>query len=155
MSKQKQDFEEMLNKTFDDLQDDKPLEGEFLLAARNAVYMAPRSEDGSAKVLVFYNPVEPMDDIATELVETFEEDYDFTENEVVHTVWLDKNRDWKGLKTFIAKHEGADMDGTIIDVIKKGLRGAQVVAELYPEEYENSFGELTTETRARAFRSPE
>lgn len=151
----KEDYDDILNRSFDDLQDDKPLEGKWRLRVRNAAYVPPKSEDGSPTVLFFYNPIEPLDKTAEECMSELGDDYDPSENDVVARFWVDNNKSWKAVRNHLRKHEGVDWDGTIKDVIQKGVKGAEVDAELEPDTFEDQFGEMRDETRAAGFAKPE
>ncbi len=148
-------YDDILDRSFDDLQDDKLLPGGlWVLRLRNAHYMAPREEGQSAQILFFYKPVEPTDDVDTDELEALGEDYDYTENQIVFKVWIEGGRSWKDLQRHIKKHAGVDWDlPSIREVIKTGVKGSEVVARLGERTFENNFGELVAENVASDFRA--
>lgn len=149
-----EDYDDILNKSFDDLQDDKVLPtGDWILRLRNGAFVPPREQGKSGKVLFFYRVVEPGDDIDPSDLDALGDNYDYTENEVVFTVWVEGSKDWKDVRNHLRKHKGVDFDGTILDVVKKGARGAEVLARLDEETYENSFGEIVPRNKAGNFRA--
>jgi hypothetical protein len=147
------DYDDILNQSFDDLQDDKILPlGDWVLKLRNAAFIPPKSENSNARVLFFYTPVEPVDVDETEMG-ALGEDYDFTENQIVFQVWIEGNRSWRDVKSHLGRHKGVDLTGgTIRDVLKKGVKGAEVMAYLDERSFENAFGELVTENSPSRFR---
>ena len=147
-------YDDILDRSFDELQDDKLLpSGLWVLRLRNAHFMPPRQEGKSAQVLFFYYPVEPTDDVDQDELDALGEDYDFSENQIVFTAWIEGNRSWKDMMRHLKKHAGVDWDaGSIREIIKKGVKGSEVVARLGSETYENNFGELVEKNTASDFR---
>ncbi len=147
-------YDDILDKSFDDLQDDKLLPlGNWMLRLRNAAFLPPRQEGQSARVLFFYTPVEPTGDVDVDELEALGEDYDYSENQIVFQVWIEGNRSWRDVLTHLKKHAGVDFTvGSIREVLKKGIKGSEVIAELDERTYENSFGDLVSENNAKAFR---
>ena len=147
-------YDDILDRSFDDLQDDKTLPGGlWVLRLRNAHFMPPREEGQSGQVLCFYKPVEPTDDVDMDELAALGDDYDFTENQIVFKVWIEGNRSWRDLGKHFKKHSGVDWDvGSIREVIKIGVKGSEVVARLGERTFENNFGELVTENVASDFR---
>ena len=148
-------YDDILDRSFDDLQDDKTLPGGlWVLRLRNAHFMTPREEGQSAQVLFFYHPIEPTDDVDQDELDALGDDYDVTENQIVFKVWIDGNRAWKDLMRHLKKHSGVDWDaGSIREVLKTGVKGSEVVSRLGERTYENTFGELVTENVASDFRA--
>ncbi len=147
-------YDDILDKSFDELQDDKVLPlGDWLLRLRNAAFIPPREEGMSGRVLFFYRPVEPMDDVDVDEIEAMGEDYDFSENQIVFQVWIEGNRSWRDVLRHLKKHAGVDFTvGSIREVLKKGVQGSEITAELGERTYENSFGDLVNENTAMNFR---
>ncbi len=147
-------YDDILDRSFNELQDDKLLPfGRWVLRLRNAHFMLPRGEARSAQVLFFYTPVEATEDVDADELEALGEDYDVTENQIVMTVWIEGNRSWKDLMRHLEKHAGVDWEaGSIREVIKKGVKGSEVTAEIGSRTYENNFGELVEENVASNFR---
>ncbi len=150
-------YDDILDQSFDDLQDDKVLPvGRWVMRLRNAHFMEPRGEGGNARILFFYHPVEPTDDVDSKALEALGEGYDWSENQIVFTSWIDGNRAWRDVFSHLRKHAGVDFDaGTIREVLKKGVKGSEVTAELGEETYENQFGELVLQNTASNFRPME
>ncbi len=152
-----QTYDDILDRSFDELQDDKILPlGTWNLRLRNTHFKQPSTEGQSAQVLFFYHPIEPTGDVDVEAMEALGENYDYTENQIVFKVWIEGNRSWRDLMNHLKKHIGIDWTaGSIREVLKKGCKGAEVMAELGERTYENNFGELVVENVPSNFRPME
>lgn len=145
------DYDEILNKQWDEIPDDVILpDGQYLLRVQRGAYIAPKG-DNSAKVLFFMSVQEPLDDVDTDALNALGDDFDITQNEVVYTVWVEKNRDWKKVARFIDLL-GVDTAGkSILDTLKTGVVGASIVGRLGVRTFENRDGTTGTENSVSDF----
>jgi hypothetical protein len=118
--------------------------GTWKLRVRNAAFK-DKTETQSAKALVFYIPAEPLDDVDPEALEAAGADYDFTNNQIVFTKYVENLRDVKGLIQFIQLH-GVDTEGLSPKEALKKLRDHEVVASVGTRSYEGSFGTVNENT---------
>lgn len=118
--------------------------GTWKLRARNAAWK-DATETQSAKALVFYIPAEPLDDVDPEALAAAGADYDFTNNQIVFTKYVENLRDVKALMQFIALH-GVDLDGLSPKEALKKVRDHEIIASVGTRSYQGSFGTVTENT---------
>lgn len=153
------DYGDILDRTFEDLPEDKLLPGgSWLLKGRSAGYSAPREEGKNGKVLFFYIPQAPMEGVDTAELEALGPDYDVSENQIVFTIWIEFNRDWRKVENHLRVHGTYDPTKSIKENFK-AFRGSEVVAHLDTRTYErkapDGTKESVTENSASNFRSVE
>ncbi|HEY6018912.1 MAG TPA: hypothetical protein VIY48_03185 [Candidatus Paceibacterota bacterium] len=117
--------------------------GTWKLAARNAAWK-DKTETQSAKALVFYIPSEPLSDVDPETLSQLG-DYDFTNNQIVFTKYVENLRDIKALMQFIALH-GVDLEGLSPKAALKKLRGKEIIASVGSRSYQGQFGTVNENT---------
>lgn len=119
--------------------------GTWKLRARNAAYKEA-SGDQNAKVLIFLIPAEPLSDVDPEALEAAGADYDFTNNQIVYTQYVENLRDLKKVLT-IVKTFGVDLDGLSPREAIKKVRGKEVIASIGTRSYKSKrFGDVTENT---------
>lgn len=123
--------------------------GTWKLRVRNAAYK-DASADQSAKVLIFYVPAQPMDDVDPEALEAAGADYDFTNNQIVFTKYVENLRDLKAVMLIVQKH-GVDLSGLNPKQAIKKLRSKEVIASVGTRSYENRFKQQVTENTVANF----
>src|SRR5690606_27159715 len=108
------DYESIVNRSWDDLQEPSTLPvGSYTLRVGNIVFRAGEG-DRKSRVMVFYSVREPMDDVDLTALSDLGADYDITQNEVVKTFWIEKDRDWIAVKDHL-RLLGVDPAGQCID----------------------------------------
>jgi hypothetical protein len=123
--------------------------GTWKLRVRNAAYKEA-SGDQNAKFLFFYIPAEPMNDVDPEALEAAGADYDFTNNQIVYTKYVENLRDLKAVMQIVQKH-GVDLSGLNPKQAIKKLRGKEVVASVGTRSYKNRFEQQVTENTVTNF----
>jgi hypothetical protein len=120
--------------------------GTWRLRAKNGAYK-DATENQSAKFLIFYIPAAPLDDVDPEALAAVGADYDFTNNQIVFTRYVENLRDVKGVMNLIALH-GVDLDGLTPKQAIKKVAGKEVIASVGTRSYEGRFGHVTENTVA-------
>lgn len=123
--------------------------GTWRLRVRNAAFK-DASNDQNAKVLIFYIPAEPMDDVDPEALEAAGADYDFTNNQIVYTKYVENLRDLKAVMQTVQKH-GVDLSGLNPKQAIKKLNGKEVIASVGTRSYKNRFEQQVTENTVTNF----
>lgn len=130
MSKDVQDYNDILNTAWDEIPEAKLLPGgTWLLRGKNASFQPPKEEGQNGKVLFFYIPVDPIE-VDQEALQELGEDYDVSENQIVYTIWIEGMRDWAKVRDHLAKHGIDDGSQTLADSLKKSFRGTQIVGHV-------------------------
>jgi hypothetical protein len=114
------DYADIMNRSRTELPKPKILPvGTWGLIGRNAAWIAPKDETVNGRVLFFYRAEEPFDDVSTAELEALGADYDFSINDLVHTVWIENDADWeKKVYPHLEKHEGWQQGGTVQEDLK-------------------------------------
>lgn len=120
--------------------------GTWKLRAKNGAYK-DATENQSAKFLIFYIPAKPLDDVDPEALAAVGADYDFTNNQIVFTRYVENLRDVKGVMSLIALH-GVDLEGLTPKQAIKKVAGKEVIASVGTRSYEGRFGHVTENTVA-------
>ena len=137
-------YESILDRQWGDVP--KPVvlpDGSWLLKGENVVHMPPK-ESGDQRVLFFYTPKEPMDDVDADAIEALGEDYDYGSNQVVYTIWL-RHNNWEPVRQHLALH-GVDIgDNTTQKESFKAFKGTEIVAYLTTKTFTDSNGVIRVE----------
>lgn len=144
------EYDDILNRQWGDIPEVSMLpSGSWVLKAKNATYKAP-TENGNAKVLFFFIPKEPMDDVSEQALADLGADYDFASNQIVYTQWIEGPRDWAAVRDLLGKLD-VDMEGLTIQQSLKAVKGHEVVAFVDERSYTNRSGQSVTENTAANF----
>lgn len=144
-------YESILDKQWDDIQKPEVLPvGSWLLQGRNAVHQPAKSADGNERILFVYSVKEPMDDVDEDALEALGADYDYTENRVFASFWLETGRDLDAVRTHLRKH-GVDTEGKTIKESLGAFKGTQVVSYLDHKTYDNAAGETVQDNNPTSF----
>jgi len=145
-------YEEIADRSWEDIPVEKTLpSGSWLLRGRNATYRDPKDEDGSPTVTFVHAVKEPMDDVDDGELKGLGEGYDFGQNRIFTTFWLETGKDYAKVRDFLAKH------GIIVDPkksVKESLgpfKGSEVVAILGAQSYRDKAGEEQEKNVASSF----
>ena len=142
------DYDNILNRQWGDIPEVVLIpSGSWVLKGKNAAYKAPSGES-NGRVLFFLVPKEPMDDVPQSALDALGDDYDYSSNQIVKTVWIESNRDWKTVEKILTAMN-VDMSGTIQQTLKR-VKGAEVVAFVDQREFV-SRGETKQENTAENF----
>lgn len=145
------DYADILQGSWDNIPEVATLpDGSWLLKGRNATFQAPRDADKSPVVLFVYEPKEPMDDVDAEELEKLGGDYDFSSNRIFVRFYVETNADWDRIRAHLLKHK-IDPKGKSIEETLKAVRGAEVIAHLKTETYQNNAGDMVTQNKADGF----
>lgn len=137
-----QEYDDILNRGWGEIPQRKTLPlANYVLKADGALYK-PATEKSSAKVDFMYRVKEPIDADPAQVAE-LGDDYEFSANRVTYTVFIESNADFDKVMKHMAKHTGANFEGSIIDTLK-AFRGPEVIAFLDTRSYTNRNGELVT-----------
>lgn len=139
-------YAETLNRTWDDLPE--PAEylpvGTWLLKGRNvAFFEGDEDKDQSARVVLFFEAVEPMDDVSETELQALGEDYDFSNNDVAKQVYINREKDWQEVRK-ILNLAGVDTEGKTQAESFKEFRNSKVLAYLTVKTYNGKDGLKTT-----------
>lgn len=131
--------------------------GSWLLQLRNVTFLEPREEGQKGRVLFFYTPRAPMEDVSEDDLAALGQDYDFGENQVTYTIWIESSRDWKRVREHIAKH-GTEVDPALsIEENFKAVSKArpEIIGYLDQRSYQTNAGEQKTDNNITAFQAVE
>lgn len=118
--------------------------GTWKLRGRNGAYKE-KTEEQSAKVLFFLVPSEPLSDVDPEALEAAGADYDFTNNQIVFTKYVENLRDVKQVLQ-IVKAFGVDLEGLSPREAVKKIRGKDIIASVGTRSYRGRMGQVTENT---------
>lgn len=123
------DYADILTRSRADLPKPKTLPtGTWGLVGRNASFVAPKEEGGNARVLFFYRAEEPFDDVSSSELESLGADYDFSINDLVHTIWIENDADWeKKVYPHLEKHDGW-LQGQNVQEDLKNFKNTRITA---------------------------
>lgn len=125
--------------------------GTYELEGRNASFLkADTDKNLNARVLIFDKVIQPMEDVDEDAIRALGENYDFTNNEVVTTIWLEKDVDWDEVNQNLQKR-GLDTDSMTLRESLKAVKGTRVLAYLNQGTFTTRSGEVKTENRATSF----
>jgi hypothetical protein len=148
------DYQDILNRSWGEMPESKNLPvGFWLLRAQNAVFK-PGGENMNDRVLFFYTAVEPSDDVDEDAIAELGPDYDYTENDIVHTFWVEKARDWRNVEDHLALHGIDDKELTVAASLK-AVKGTSVMGYLDVRTFEDRAGNMRTENNITAFKEVE
>lgn len=122
--------------------------GTWRLRNRNAAFKEATEKENS-KFLFFYIPVAPSEDVDPEALAAAGDDYDYTNNQIVVTHYVETLRDLKKVMAFIALH-GIDLEGLTAKQAAKKVKGKEIMANIGSRSYEGQFGTVNSNT-ANAF----
>lgn len=143
-------YEDILNQSWDDIPEIKPLPvGSYLLRGRNASYK-PGKGDTSAYFMFVYSVKEPMSDVNDEELAELGNNYDVTENRIFHRIWVETGADMDAVRRHLVKH-GVNTDGKSLGDSLKDFKGREIVAYLDTRTYENAAGEVVVTNDAANF----
>lgn len=147
-----ENFDDILDRSWDDIPEAVTLPGgQYLLKGRNAVYTPPKEEGQSGKVLFFLTPKEPIaGEVDEDALAALGEDYDYSVNEVVYTVWIESMRSWGDVRKVLAMF---GIEGGNIRQSLKEIRNREVVGNLDTRTYTNSLGQLVEQNVVTSFQS--
>lgn len=144
-------YESILDKQWDDVQQSAVLPvGSWLLQGKNAVHQPAKSADGNERILFVYSVKEPMDDVDEDALADLGADYDYNENRVYASFWIETGRDLDAVRNHLIKH-GVDVKGKTIKESLEGFKGTQVVSYLDERSYTNAGGEVVTDNNPTSF----
>lgn len=106
-------YADLLNRQWDDLPEVAPFlpVGTWRLKGSNISYTpADEDEDKSARVVFFYEAVDPMDDVNEGELEALGEDYDYSNNDVAKQFYINREKDWLSVRKHLELH-GLDTKG--------------------------------------------
>lgn len=146
------DYDDILNRSWEDIPVEKTLpSGDYLLAARNAAYMAPKEEGKSGKVVFFLTPKEPIaGEVDEDALAELGDDYDLGINEVSYTVWIESMRSWGDVRQVLAKF---GIEGGNIRQSLKDVRGRQIVGTVGSRTFTTAAGELKEQNVVTSFKA--
>jgi len=144
------DYNEMLNRSWDAIPKTQVLPvGSWLLEGRNMIYM-DKSGTTNARVLAFYKPLEAMADVPTANLEALGKDYDLSNNDIVKTFWIERNKDWDELRDHLALHGIETKGQSQIDTFK-AFKGKKVVAYLDIRNFKKKDGTVSADNDPVSF----
>lgn len=154
------DYDDLLNRTWDDIPEDKLLPGGgWLVAGRNASLVKPKEDGQSLKVLFNMKAKEPVSVAQEELDDLG--DYDVTANDLTYTIYVEKPSDWnkvfKFLDTFGVTVDRSDpilnSEGKL--AFSKAFGGAEAIAEIGQRVYQTREGETKQDNTLSKFQKVE
>jgi hypothetical protein len=109
-----------------------------------------KGDAGKSDVFLFnYIPVSPGADVDEDALDSLGADYDFAMNRIFKRFFISETQDLKRLRDHMLRHQGFRMpEGTIaehmenIKPLRTALDGTMITAELVPNTYTNSSGDL-------------
>lgn len=125
--------------------------GSWRLRLRNASFVPAKEEGQNSKFLFFYVPQEPMDDVDETALAALGEGYDIAENDVVHTIWVERKRDFDKVRKHLAKHGIEVSDDESIESTLTRARNAEVIAYVNQRSFQTKNGETVNENTPTQF----
>lgn len=125
--------------------------GSWRLRLRNANFVVAKEEGQNSKFLFFYVPQEPMADVDEAELAALGSEYDISENDVVHTIWVERKRDFDKVRKHLLIHGIEVNPDQSIEETLKGARNAEVVAYLGQRSFTTRGGETVTENQPTNF----
>lgn len=148
------DYDDILNRTWDDIPEPKLLPGGgWVVVGRTAGLVKPKEEGQSLKVLFNLKAKSPINVPEEELAEL--EGYDISTNDLQHTIYIESASDWDKVRKFLTVF-GVEMQGKILDEngklsFAKAFNGAEAVAEIGQRNYDNRDGETVWQNTLSKF----
>lgn len=148
---QDEDLGNILDRSWDDMPEEQLLpEGTYTLSIRNIAWMPPREEGQNGKVVVFFIPKEPLDDVDEDAIAALGDGYDITENEVTFTQWIERNRDWQPIRDLLGAI-GVELEGKSMKDSFKEARRKDVNAYVTQRSYNRADGTTVHQNVATQF----
>jgi hypothetical protein len=146
-----ENYADILTRSWDDIPTPKVLPvGTWLLRGKNVALFPPKEEGQSLRVAFFYQAKEPMADVKQEELDTLGEDYAYSENDIVKQFFVNRNKDWDGIRRHLALH-GIDTAGKSQKETFDAFKGAEVLAFLGTRTYTNGAGQSVTDNDPTSF----
>lgn len=148
------DYDDILNRSWDEIPEPTLLpDGDYLLKSRGAKYHAAEGTR-NARINFGYEVVEPVSIDDPDAQAELGEGYDFGENDIFFTIWVERLKDWAGVRRHLGAH-GMELDGVNVQDALKSVKETLVVARIGTRSYVNKNGEEVTENTATNFRAVE
>lgn len=132
-------YGDLLKRSWDDLPQPAPYlpEGTWLLKGRNVAYFpADEENDKSERVVLFFEPLEPMDDVKQEELDALGPNYDYANNDVTKQFYINRAKDWVEVRK-ILNLMGIETEGQTQEDSFKAFKGAKVLAYLSIKTFQN------------------
>lgn len=151
-------YEETLNRQWKDLPKVQVLPcGSWEVVGQNMAYVESQEAGKSNKVLAFLKARSPMDDVdeaqLAELKGPNGSTYDPSINTIVHTIWVDDDAKWDGVRDFLKIFTGMSDDEidsmTQLESFKK-FKGSHAVAVLGERAYTDATGNMKRENTVKS-----
>lgn len=127
-------YAEIANLSWDEIQDTKPVpDGTYLLKGNNAVFQPAKQDDQNPVVMFVHTVKEAMDDVKVEELEALGAEYDLTENKVFTRIFIEDGSSWKKVKDILNKSD-IETTGKILDDLKK-VKGSEVLGFLNTDRF--------------------
>lgn len=148
-------YEDLLDRQWSDIPEIALLPvGSWTLRGSNVHHQKARSEDGKDKLLFFYSAQTPMDDVDEGELDKLADDYDYAQNQIVATFWLENglkpSRDMDTVRKHLKKH-GIDLGDLSLKESFEEFNGSEVVAYVDTHTYTNNAGDQITNNSLSAF----
>ena len=148
-------FEDFFKRGLAELPKPKSLpRGHYVLALRGNFKRPPREEGKSGQITLFYEPVEPCDDVDPNELEAFSEGgRSIKDNVVTVEFWLG---DWKDVKNVFDHLSllGVDVEGVAdLSVALKAATNKRTVAYVSPDTYMHKVKGMQTKDKAEGFKA--
>lgn len=145
-------YADIADQSWDDLPQPKVLpEGTWLLRGTNVSYFPEdKKNDKKARVVFFYDFKEPMDDVDQSELQALGEDYDFGNNDVAKQFYINKPKDWAGVRKHLELH-GVDCEGKSQPETFDAFKGTEVLSYITKGVYTNRAGESVEQNVASTF----
>jgi hypothetical protein len=144
-------YDDILDRAWDDLPEPVHLFGDWVLVGKNAAFM--KGENGKkSRQLFFFGVAEPLD-VDPEFLAELGDEYDLGMNQIVHTIYIDNDRDWNDVRRFL-RNVGVDTEGLSVKESLKAFTGTRVAASLGVRTYVVN-GEARTDNVASRFTAVE
>lgn len=145
-----ENYSDIASLSWDNIPQPKTLPtGSWKLRARNATFLPAKSADSNPRVVIFFTPIEPMDDVDESRLSELGDGYDFAANQIVHNVFIEGPRDWANVRSLLEKMD-VQVEGPVQETLKK-VRGKEVIAYLGTRTFTDSTGEPREENTAAQF----
>ena len=150
-----ENYEDLLDRQWSDIPEVSILPvGSWGLKGVNVFHKKALRAEEKERLLFFYAAETPMDDVDEDELRNLGADYDFGQNRIVSTFWLENglnpSRDMDTVRAHLKKH-GIDLGVLSLRESFEEFKGSEVVAYLGTQTYTTNSGEQKTDNIPSAF----
>lgn len=148
-------YEAILNKGWSEIPEPKFLpDGSYRFRITGGKAHQPKTPEGNTRVVIGFEPQEPMEDVDDVAFDALGKDYDLSQNVIWYTVWLQKAQDFAKLRNVMEKaglnmgdYNGPEGFKQSLDALK----GREIVAHVINGFDKQANGEMAPANKITSF----